>query len=269
MVLTYSGSVLVSCSKSNETLTDDSNLITKIENATDKQSAEEETLPVTVMQVINSEFADNFISGAQLAPQLGYRVISRADDPARYDERNRLYFDIDGRHLIRFDDHPDQFRDLCFRFVFPFNVNLANGNTATIQNYHQFERLIAACRLNDNCFEFDYPITLQVGPHQYTTVENNEQLRAVYSNCERDRCFRYVFPFTVTFDDGTTGTVNNYRQLKRIIADCRINGNCFEFNFPISIQFSEDEIVTIENSQQLRRVYRRCDRGDSRPNDRD
>ncbi len=269
MLLASLGIANLSCESESLDTVNDAELIKAIEEAPNKQSIEPEALPAMIPQTIGSEFAGNFVTSAELAPELGYKTVSRTDVPALLDESFTIYFDLDGDRLIRDRHHPNDVRDRCFRFVFPFSVTLQSGQTVTIENHNQFERLLAECRLNDNCFEFNYPIIVQTAPEEYLIIENNEELRRLYNTCETDRCFRIVFPITVTFEDGSVAEILNYRQFKRIIADCRLNGNCFEINFPITVQFGDHEFLTIENYAQLRRVYKRCDRGDSRPNDRD
>ncbi len=176
-----------SCSEDSEETTTDANLITAIENSEQKQPIEKNELPATAIVVLDSEYPNEFISVAQLAPAIGYKVILRDTDAAHYENIVRVYFAMDGRRLTD-RQHPDRVRDVCFRIVFPITVTMHNGHVVEIISYQQLRRLIEACdgasdRVRD-CFEFNFPITLVIGDHR-VIVENAAGLRRAFAHCDR------------------------------------------------------------------------------------
>lgn len=176
--------LFISCSKDSEPLTsEDASLITAIEEASNKQSIPQENLPATALSELNSEFADTYISEAQLAPELGYKVSARVDDPTRYEERYLVYFDMDGRHLID-RDRPHDGIDWCFRIVFPITVTYINGEVLELTNHHQLRRLANSCDRGHHCFEFNYPIYLKLGD-RLIEINSNEELRRAFNRCDR------------------------------------------------------------------------------------
>jgi len=185
--------LFTSCSKDNESLTtEDASLIAAIEEAGNKLSIPEQNLPATALTTMNIEFADTYISEVQLAPELGYKVSARVDDPIRYEERYILYFNVDGRRLID-RDRPHDGIDFCFRFVFPITVTHVNGEVLELLNYHQLKRLVNSCDRGHHCFEFNYPINLQLGD-RLIEINSNEELRRAFNRCDRSDRPRDVRP---------------------------------------------------------------------------
>jgi hypothetical protein len=176
--------LFVSCSKDSEPLTtEDAGLIAAIEEATNKQSILQENLPPAALSVLNSEYEETYISEAQLAPELGYKVSARMDDPTQYEQRYLIYFDMDGRHLID-RDRPYDGIDWCFRFIFPISVTYINGEIIELTNFQQLRRLAKSCDRGHHCFEFNYPIYLKLGDRRIE-INSNEELRRAFNRCDR------------------------------------------------------------------------------------
>jgi hypothetical protein len=176
--------LFLSCSQESEPVTiDDASLITAIEEADNKQFIPQENLPAAAINVLNSEYDETYISEAQLAPEFGYKVTARVDDPIRYEERYLIYFDSNGRHLTD-RVRPYDGIDWCFRIIFPITVTYINGEVIELNNYHQLKRLVHSCDRGRHCFEFNYPIYLKLGDHRIE-INSNEELRRAFNRCDR------------------------------------------------------------------------------------
>ncbi len=87
--------------------------------------------------------------------------------------------------------------------VFPLNFETLRGDTVSINNAQQVQRLRRSCqdtRPREACFEFVYPITLEHRNGQTLVVETDSQLRRAFSHANPRGRWSFVFPITVTVD---------------------------------------------------------------------
>lgn len=131
-------------------------------------------------------------------------------------------------------------------FVYPFDVELANGETVTIERFITLRRLHRACRGLDEepaepCITINYPIEVISGDSTFTVNNRVELARA--NQAFRPRGVSIVYPIDVTFaDDGRVVTINGDRELARIRNFCNSRGEdddrgeyCYRVIYPVDL----------------------------------
>ncbi|MEM9918724.1 MAG: hypothetical protein AAF990_11545 [Bacteroidota bacterium] len=116
------------------------------------------------------------------------------------------------------------------QIAFPYDVELANGNTATISSQEELDRLKASCRddrpvSDQKCFSIVFPVQVQIPGANAVTVDNAIALRRLFARWEKanprsQRKPQLVFPYDVERNDGTIVTIESTEQLRRLVASC-------------------------------------------------
>lgn len=131
-------------------------------------------------------------------------------------------------------------------FVYPFDVELANGDVVTIERFATLRRLHRACRGLDEepaspCITINYPIEVIAGDSTFTVNDRLELARA--NRAFRPRGVSIVYPITVTFtENGNEVTINGDRELARLRAFCNNRGEtddrgtfCYRIIYPVDL----------------------------------
>jgi hypothetical protein len=113
---------------------------------------------------------------------------------------------------------------------------LASGETVTLENKEQAQKLIALCRLkrngpnlvDNNCFTLDFPVKFKVADGVIVGVADLEALKKLHQNHPGRKHHklknypRIVVPFNVTMkDSGLSVTVDSFEDLKNLFNECR------------------------------------------------
>lgn len=166
---------------------------------------------------------------------------------------------------------PNDGRRGCFRFVFPINVELADGTVLTAESNEDLRvivRRLSGANLGAN---FVYPFNVLLANDASVIIANFENFRRLQAFCmERDGgnpdrpCFRYIFPIDLSIN-GETVTVNNGEEWRRAI---HAAGNEADVSiiFPIKVGLPlQNEPLVLESQEQLNLLRRRCADRDDRP----
>ncbi len=113
-----------------------------------------------------------------------------------------------------------------------------------------------------------FPFDVELNNGETVTVDNRRQLRRIIQKCLNDRmprlkkCFKLVYPVSLQFPDGSTRQVNNKRQLRRAFLRWKIthprSHDSPKIQFPFSVILKNCTEVLIENQDDLDRLRRNC-----------
>ncbi|TXF90137.1 hypothetical protein FUA23_07815 [Neolewinella aurantiaca] len=111
------------------------------------------------------------------------------------------------------------------------------------------------------CFRFVYPIQVQIRNGELITAENAEDLRAAHQQIIASRVLaNFVYPFDIEMANGTTVTINNFLGLRRLYRACRDFDDaditpCITINYPIEVT-TADSAFTVNNALELLQANR-------------
>ena len=135
-----------SCQKNDSKINDgnsDAQLIEAIKKAANKQIINVADLPSPSKTVLETDYLDDYVDAAKLAPELGYEVDMRCGKGPRVGERKQAYFNLGGREL-KADKGSDGKGDkgdkgdkgnkgrICFEFVYPVTFIMPDGTEISI-----------------------------------------------------------------------------------------------------------------------------------------
>ena len=110
--------------------------------------------------------------------------------------------------------------------VFPYDVELPDGTTVTVESLADVRELIHACKEKRThfppCFHIVYPVTVVFpGGSELEVADREAFLKAVRewrsNNPDVEDRPTIKFPYEVMLRDGSTATVNNEEELKALI----------------------------------------------------
>lgn len=145
-------------------------------------------------------------------------------------------------------------------FVYPFDVELANGETISILRFGEFRRLRNFCNSRDNafdepCFRYNYPIEVSINQ---STVSINSALawRIALRAAARGAAVRINYPISVTLSGEEEPTIIESRAEHNELRRSCGNGEgdrepCFRFVYPLDLTVGE-EIVTVDSPAEWR-----------------
>ena len=187
--------VLSACDNDSDVMTD-ADLILAIQTANNKQTVTAAALPTDASNVLADDFSESYVDEAKLAPELGYEVGMRRGEGVLMGERNRIYFDLNGR-VLRGDGDRDRERRRgeegsdrreCFRLVFPVTFIMPDGTEITGDSEEEVGMAMREWYANNPGVEegpeLQYPVDIMFEDLSTLTVNSNEEMRAAYENCE-------------------------------------------------------------------------------------
>ena len=255
--------LFTSCSDSasmDDLETDDSVLIEKIESAA-KVSVLASSLPAATETVFRGDLADSFVTGAELAAGLGYKVAIATDNESREEEKSDVYFSLKGKQLVDNNEKRGNKRHKCFQFVFPIDFIMPDATAITLTSKEDWDLVKQWYRANPDAkvrpeLLFPVDITLEDGTVQ--TLIDRTELIAVKDSCKKGKdkrkCFRLELPVSYTMPDASVIAVNEKADFK-LIKEWYIENPTVEekgvLNFPVDIMYKNETTATINSADEM------------------
>lgn len=259
--------LFTSCSDSEGvTLTDDSSLIERIENAA-KITVEETDLPAATESALNGELADSFITNTQIATDLGFQVSMVSDNEAFEEAKSDVFFSLEGR-LLNDTNARRRGRSNCFEFVYPIVLIMPDDSSITLNSKEDWSLKKDWYEANPDATErpelvFPVDVTLEDGTLQ--TLIDSDELQTIKDSCRRGRdkrkCFKLVLPVSFTMEDASVIEVTEradfklLREWKKANPDSTVKP---ALNFPVDIEYLDETIATINDQTEYDAAKESC-----------
>lgn len=256
---------LSSCQKDKGEMTD-SQLIEAIQKASDKRNIDIVELPSNTIATLNTEYGDENVDVAKLAPKLGYEVDFKTETGSRESVREQAYFNLQGRLLIGDDDYKDdKNKDKCFEFVYPLTFNMPDGTSVTINNKDEMIRAKKAWAEAGIRPALQYPLDVNF-KGKIITINNERGMKKIKDACDnyKTKCFEMVYPVTYIMPNGTEIIVSSndkegWADVKAWYVAHPDVAKRPTVKYPVDIKYKKDgTIVTINNNEEMRRAYEAC-----------
>lgn len=256
---------LSSCQKDKGEMTD-SQLIEAIQKASDKKNIDVAELPSASVATLNTEYGNENVDIAKLAPNLGYEVDFKAETGSRESVREQAYFNLQGRLLKGDDDYKDfADKDKCFEFVYPLTFNMPDGTSVTINNEDEMIRAKKAWAEAGIRPILQYPLDVNF-KGKIITLKNEREMKRIKEACDnyKKKCFAMIYPVTYIMPDGTEIIVssNNEEGWADVKAWYVAHPDVAKrptVKYPVDIKYKKDgTIVTINNNEEMKRAYESC-----------
>lgn len=258
-----------SCSDSETSITDtdDTALIAKIENAS-KISVDANSLPAASISVLNSDFADSYISNVALATDLGYKVTINTDNDSKEEIDSDVFFSKNGKQLADTNEKRKKRRHKCFEFVFPIDFIMPDDSSITLNTKEDWSLIRDWYDANPDVKErpelvFPVDITLEDGTVQ--TLIDRDELKAVKDSCKKGndkrKCFKLVLPVSFTMPDASVIEVNERKDFKLLREWHKANPDATEKGaliFPVDIFYRDQTTVTINDETEMEAAKQGC-----------
>lgn len=266
--------VAYSCNDLDESLFENNNeLINAISDA-EKQEVSIEELPISIQEVVESEFANEEVINAYLAPGLGYELSLISSTGLELGAVSEAYFGLQGNYLSENGEGPQRRRKgrrpgpKCFEFVFPITFTMPDGSELTLEDKEGFRDVHEWYKSNPDYIErpdVQFPVDIIFDGDSLVTITSEEEWVAVHDHCQAMReelkCFSFVYPISFTMADEsviTLETSDDFSLLREWHeANPDLRGKP-ELNFPVDVVFDDGEILTIDSREALHELRRTC-----------
>ncbi len=253
--------LFTSCSDSSESIEEDTDaaLIEQIENAS-RQSVGVASLPSATKTTLDTELADSFVTSAELASGVGYKIAIYTDNEEREEASGDIFFTTEGRQLVDRRESAKRCRNKCFEFVFPISFVMPDSTTITLESSEDWTLVKDWYEANPDSTErpglvFPVDVTLEDGTVQ--TLIDEEELITLKDSCrkgkDKRKCFRLVLPVSFTMPDASVITVTEREDYKLIKEWYVANPDVEEkpaLNYPVDIIYKADDTTATINSEE-------------------
>ena len=270
LLLFVFGLFVVSCSNDselNDTFTDDTALINKIELAS-KEIIDVSNLPSTAKVVIDKDFADSSIESIQFAKGLGFKVSLITNDESITESKSDLFFSSKGEKLDDVNVERNAKRQRCFQFVFPIDFLMPDDSIITLNNNTEWSLVREWYKSNSGVKKLpslSFPVNIRLQDGTLQTLWDRTDLIEMKDACKLNqpntKCFEIKLPASFTMPDSTVIVVNNridYIKIRRWhLAHPRVLKKA-AINFPINIIFKNGSEKEISNMAELAEAKSIC-----------
>ena len=270
LLLFVFGLFVVSCSNDsemNDTFTDDTALINKIELAS-KEIIDVSNLPSTAKVVIDKDFADSSIESIQFAKGLGFKVSLITNDESITESKSDLFFSSKGEKLDDVNVERNAKRQRCFQFVFPIDFLMPDDSIITLNNNTEWSLVREWYKSNSGVKKLpslSFPVNIRLQDGTLQTLWDRTDLIEMKDACKLNqpntKCFEIKLPASFTMPDSTVIVVNNridYIKIRRWhLAHPRVLKKA-TINFPINIIFKDGSEKEISNMAELAEAKSIC-----------
>ena len=147
------------------------------------------------------------------------------------------------------------------RIAFPFEVELPNGNIATIEEMEDVKQLRENCREGrphrpTKCYRLVYPVNVELPNGEIVAAEDAEQLHKIYKRWKENHPNsadhpELVFPFMVELRNGEVVAVEGPSEILRLPQNCNTRPQprpkpCFQLLYPVSVIYPGDNGEVVE-----------------------
>jgi len=162
---------------------------------------------------------------------------------------------------------------ICFDVLYPFDLLLEDGTSATISSEDDLNTFMGIA------VDFVYPVDIQFEDGTMQTIDSNEALGEVFVECFPDTgwdhdefgdwfvpaweinfdnsCLQLVYPITVLSVDSVATTVNNETELTDLLIT-----DIFSFSFPLNLEDEDGNSVVAADADELFELLSACSGGD-------
>ncbi len=158
----------------------------------------------------------------------------------------------------------------CYELVFPVSVKNEAGDITVTTNEEEFNEAIAA-----ELVYFVFPLDLQLADGSTTTIDDIDMLFDALIGCngfgpsdsligvdwdweggfESLGCYSLQFPFDVTLQDGSVITVNDHEELCELM----LTGELVNYAFPLTLIDADGEEHIANNEEELEALLIACE----------
>jgi hypothetical protein len=262
--------VFTSCSDSEsvEDLDIDSSvLIDKIENAS-KVSVASASLPSATETAFSGDLADSYVTSAQLASGLGYKVEITTDNASREEAKSDVYFSLSGKQLADTNHKRNKKRNKCFEFVYPVDFIMADDTSITLTSKDDWSLIRAWYDANPDTTErpeLIYPVDVTLEDGTIQTLIDSTELAAVKDSCrkgkDKRKCFKLVLPVSFTMEDASVIDVAERADFKLLREWRKANPDATvkpALNFPVDVIYKDDTTATINDQTEFDEAKAAC-----------
>lgn len=161
------------------------------------------------------------------------------------------------------------------QLAFPFEVELADGDTYTIEEKPDLREIAGDCTEGrphfkgrfKRCFELVFPVGVSYPDGTTAEAADREELKTLFStwrteNPDATEHPTLAYPLDIELTDGTTVTVDSREAIREAISDCRRprphfwRNRCFDLVFPVSVELNDETVVEVADQEALYDVYK-------------
>ncbi|MEO9569740.1 MAG: hypothetical protein ABJH82_03705 [Polaribacter sp.] len=262
--------LFISCSDSErlETIAaDDETLITQIESAS-TIIVESSSLPAAASTVLNSDFADSYVTEINFAEALGYKVSLNTDDASKEEVDSDVFFSKTGKQLADANQKRTKRRNKCFSFVFPIDFIMPDDSSITLNSYDDWTLIRDWYEVNTDVTERPellYPVDVTLEDGTIQTLIDSDELYAVKDSCKKGKdkrkCFKLVLPVSFTMEDATVIEVAIRKDFKLLREWRKANTDATIkpiLNFPLDIIYKDGTTVTLADQTEYNTAKEAC-----------
>lgn len=268
------------CQKQSYEMTD-AEIIAAIQKATDKHIIDVDQLPYQSISVLDTEYANEIVESAKIAPELGYEVDLISENLLKEQQRNQAYFNIDGRELKTDNDKSDKGgkdggdKFACFTLIYPVTYILPDESEVIINDKNDndgWAQIKDWYNLHPDVAEkpvLSYPVDIKWKDGTIKTISSAEEMQRAKNLCDgndgdKKICFVIIYPVSYTMPDGSVIRVisddeNGWANIKnwyRLHPDVKKRP---ELNYPVDIKWRNGEIYTISTKREMKHAKQRCE----------
>lgn len=268
----------------------DTDLISAIQKASNKQIIDVNTLPTDSKSTLDTDYTEDYAHVAKFAPGLGYEVDMKCHKGPRVGENSQLYFGIDGRRLQhgqnehhgkgdndkgdngKGDKGNNDDKGRCFELVLPVTLTMPDDTKITVENKEDWQLIkewyISHPDVKERP-ELNFPVKIKYKDGTFETINSDDEMKEAHENCggdkgdkgDKGRCFKLVLPVTYTMPDGTKIDVETKEDRALIKAWYEAHPDVKErpeLNFPVDIEYRDGTIKTINSKEEMKKAKEDC-----------
>ncbi len=257
--------LFTSCSEtSEEVIGSETDLISALDNATNRVAIAFNELPPTAQNELKENFENDEIISTTQVPNVGFRIEMVTTEGSWTTEMNQANFDTAGRFVAN-ERRPRQGRRRsCFRIAFPFSVTMPDASVITLASRSDKSLIRQWYADNPSATAkptIVFPIEIEYQDGTTATINSQAELETARTECKTVRCFDLVYPFSVTMPDASVITLQTRDDRSLIKQWYRDNPGVNQrptLVFPVDIEYQDGTVITINSQDELNAAKNNC-----------